>query len=137
MLYKITDSNEFHQDENSNENTNDKHSEEDLHFECWKPVKNPVTQDIIGIVNSYGIFHKIMKDNNSSKILEPDTNYLNKNAIGEKIAKLTWDLDWTKMTKDLKELKYIYICCSKTRDDLTSLESEISTAMTPLQVSTL
>ena len=50
------------------------------------------------------------------------------------MGKLLWELDWSHVTKDPKELQYIYICCSKASDDdKTSPESEISIGITELQ----
>ena len=50
------------------------------------------------------------------------------------MGKLVWELDWSHVTKDPKELQYIYICCSKAcDDDSESPDTEISIGMTRLR----
>ena len=108
------------------------------HIDCWRAVRNPVTNDVVGVVDSSAYLYKIKEElseeldpNSDNSAQNLSTNTSNKGS--EKFGLLFWELDWTKMTKDLKELNYIYICCSKNRNDLTSLESEISTDTTWLQ----
>jgi len=104
------------------------------HPDCWNAVRNPATNDVTGVIDSFGYIYNIEQDN-AEVIYEnpgPKVEVLSFNDLEleeayEQRGTLVWDLDWGKVTTDPKELTYIYVWCSKAMNDLATFQYEIST----------
>ena len=127
-------------------------AEQDIsHPDCWKAVRNPATNDVTGVFDSFGYIYNIEQDN--AEVLIPkfvpkvevlswaDLEELSFNDLeeGEEYQQrdtLVWELDWGKVTTDIKELTYIYVWCSKALNDSITPQYEISTGTRWSQKST-
>merc|ERR1719273_667674 len=109
-----------------------KSQQDSLHPDCWRAVRNPATNDVTGVIDSFGYIYNIEEDNAEVLIPKwvPNLEELSFNDLEEDYHQrgtLVWDLDWGKVTTDLKELTDIYVWCSKTFNDSSTLQYEIST----------
>jgi len=102
------------------------------HPDCWNAVRNPITNDVTGVIDSFGYIYNIEQDNHEVVIENrgPKVEVLSFNDLEEVYQQrgtLVWGLDWGKVTSDPKELTYIYVWCSKVINDLAAFQYEIST----------
>ena len=115
---------------------------DNAHPDCWNAVRNPITNDVTGVIDSFGYIYNIEQDN-AELVIEnrgPKVEVLSFNDLEEawigaddleedyqQRGTLVWDLDWGKVTTDPKELTYIYVWCTKAINDLATYQYEIST----------
>lgn len=88
--------------------------EKNPHSECWQPVKNPVTGDVLGVVDPQGNFFQLKK-NEPDSLPEMDKIEIHEAAdkIKNEVGIMKWLLAWNNIPKDNKCINYIYIQCSQ------------------------